>query len=141
MAIELGIKGSSSCTVPSDLTAKSLRSGGLDVLATPIMVALMEEAALLSVRPYLEPGTDTVGTRLDVSHLSATPVGMKVRAESTLVEIDRRRLVFEVKAYDEAGLIGEGRHERFIVEPARPARRCAATWPYSSRPLCSRRCP
>lgn len=62
MAIELGIKGSSSCTVTSDLTAKSLRSGGLDVLATPIMVALMEEAALLSVRPYLEPGTDTVGT-------------------------------------------------------------------------------
>ena len=60
------------------------------------------------MRPYLEPGTDTVGTRLDVSHLSATPVGMKVRAESTLVEIDRRRLVFEVKAYDEAGLIGEG---------------------------------
>ena len=98
MAIELGIKGSSSCTVTSDLTAKSLRSGGLDVLATPIMVALMEEAAQLSVRPYLEPGTDTVGTRLDVSHLSATPVGMKVRAESTLVEIDRRRLVFEVKA-------------------------------------------
>ena len=78
MAIELGIKGSSSCTVTSDLTAKSLRSGGLDVLATPIMVALMEEAALLSVRPYLEPGTDTVGTRLDVSHLSATPVRMKV---------------------------------------------------------------
>ena len=76
MAIELGIKGSSSCTVTSDLTAKSLRSGGLDVLATPIMVALMEEAALLSVRPYLEPGTDTVGTRLDVSHLSATPPDM-----------------------------------------------------------------
>ena len=123
MAIELGIKGSSSCTVTSDLTAKSLRSGGLDVLATPIMVALMEEAALL---PYLEPGTDTVGTRLDVSHLSATPVGMKVRAESTLVEIDRRRLVFEVKAYDEAGLIGEGTHERFVVDMEKFTAKCEA---------------
>lgn len=126
MAIELGIKGSSSCTVTSDLTAKSLRSGGMDVLATPIMVALMEEAALLSVRPYLEPGTDTVGTRLDVSHLSATPVGMKVRAESTLVEIDRRRLVFEVKAYDEAGLIGEGTHERFVVDMEKFTAKCEA---------------
>lgn len=129
MAIELGIKGSSSCTVTSDLTAKSLRSGGLDVLATPIMVALMEEAALLSVRPYLEPGTDTVGTRLDVSHLSATPVGMKVRAESTLVEIDRRRLVFEVKAYDEAGLIGEGTHERFVVDMEKFTAKCEAKRP------------
>ena len=76
MSLELGIKGSSSCTVTQDLTAKALRSGGLDVFATPIMIALMEEASLVSVRPYLEPGMDTVGTHLDVSHLSPTPVGM-----------------------------------------------------------------
>lgn len=126
MALELGIKGSSARTVTTFFTAKALGSGGLDVLATPIMVALMEEAALLSVRPYLEPGMDTVGTKLDVSHLSATPVGMKVRAESELVEIDRRRLVFEVRAYDEAGLIGEGTHERFIVDMEKFMAKCEA---------------
>ena len=126
MSLELGIKGSSSCTVTQDLTAKALRSGGLDVFATPIMIALMEEASLVSVRPYLEPGMDTVGTRLDVSHLSPTPVGMKVTAESELVEIDRRRLVFAVKAYDESGLIGEGTHERFIVDMDKFTAKCEA---------------
>ena len=126
MSFELGMKGSSSCTVTKELTARSLRSGGLDVLATPIMVSLMEEASLLSVRPYLEPGTDTVGTRLDVSHLSASPVGLKVWAESELIEIDRRRLVFSVKAYDEAGLIGEGTHERFVVDIEKFCAKCEA---------------
>ena len=121
MSLELGIKGSASCTVTKDLTAKALRSGGLDVFATPIMIALMEEASLVSVRPYLEPGTDTVGTHLDVSHLSPTPVGMKVT-----VEIDRRRLVFAVKAYDETGLIGEGKHERFIVDMDKFTAKCEA---------------
>ena len=126
MSLELGIKGSASCTVTKDLTAKALRSGGLDVFATPIMIALMEEASLVSVRPYLEPGTDTVGTHLDVSHLSPTPVGMKVTAESELIEIDRRRLVFAVKAYDESGLIGEGTHERFIVDMDKFTAKCEA---------------
>ena len=126
MSLELGIKGSASCTVTQDQTAKSLRSGGLDVFATPIMIALMEEASLVSVRPYLEPGTDTVGTHLDVSHLSPTPVGMKVTAESELIEIDRRRLVFAVKAYDETGLIGEGKHERFIVDMDTFTAKCEA---------------
>ena len=126
MSLELGIKGSSSCTVTQDLTAKALRSGGLDVFATPIMIALMEEASLVSVRPYLEPGMDTVGTHLAVSPLSPTPVGMKVTAESELVEIDRRRLVFAVKAYDESGLIGEGTHERFIVDMDKFTAKCEA---------------
>lgn len=126
MSLAIGIKGSSSCTVTPDTTAKSLRSGGLDVFATPMMIALMEEASLLTVRPYLEPGTDTVGTRLDVSHLAATPVGMKVTAESELIEIDRRRLVFAVKAYDESGLIGEGTHERFIVDIDKFIAKCEA---------------
>ena len=110
MAIELGLKGTACCIVDEKNTAKSLRSGGLEVLATPIMVALMEEAALKSVRPYL----------------SATPVGLKAWAESELVEIDRRKLVFEVKAYDEAGLIGEGRHERFIVDIEKFTSKCFA---------------
>ena len=116
MSLELGIKGSASCTVTKDLTAKALRSGGLDVFATPIMIALMEEASLVSVRPYLEPGMDTVGTHLDVSHLSPTPVGMKVTAESELI----------VKAYDETGLIGEGKHERFIVDMDKFTAKCEA---------------
>ena len=126
MSLELGIKGSASCTVTKDLTAKALRSGGLDVFATPIMIALMEEASLVSVRPYLEPGTDTVGTHLDVSHLSPTPVGMKVTAESELIEIDRRRLVFAVKAYDETGLIGEGTHQRAVITVDRFMDKCQA---------------
>ena len=116
MPLELGIKGSARCTVTDKDTAKALGSGGLDVLSTPIMVSLMENAALTSVRPYLDEGMDTVGTRLDISHDSATPVGMDAWAESELIEIDRRRLVFSVKAYDSAGLIGQGTHERFIVD-------------------------
>lgn len=126
MSLEIGLKGSTRCIVKQDMTAKALRSGGLDVLATPIMVALMEEAALLCVRPHLAPGTDTVGTRIEVSHLSATPVGMEVRTECELIELDRRRLLFSVKAYDEAGLIGEGRHERFIVDMDKFLAKCEA---------------
>ena len=116
MPLEKGIKGSSSCTVTLNDTAKALGSGGLDVLSTPKLIALMENAALVSVRPYLEEGMDTVGTKLDVAHVAGTPVGMTVRAEAELIEIDRRRLVFSVKAWDEVELVGEGTHERFIVD-------------------------
>ena len=79
------------------------------------MVGLMEQAAQMSVAPYLAEGEGTVGTKLEISHDAATPLGMKVWAESELIEIDRRRLVFEVKAFDECGQIGAGRHERFII--------------------------
>lgn len=113
--MELGIKGCAETEVNEINTAKKVGSGTLEVFATPCMVALMEEAALSSVAPYLAEGEGTVGTKLEISHDAATPLGMKVRAESTLVEIDRRRLVFEVSAYDECGLIGKGKHERFIV--------------------------
>ena len=100
----------------NELTAKNVGSGTVSVFATPMMVALMEKTCLQSVRPYLEAGQDTVGTRVDVSHSAATPVGMTVRCESELVEIDRRRLVFRVTARDDAGVVGEGTHERFIVD-------------------------
>ena len=96
-------------------TAKAMGSGTLDVFATPAMVALMESAAYRSVAAELEPGMGTVGTLMNVEHVSATPVGMRVTAESELTEIDGRRLVFTVKALDDAGLIGTGTHERFIV--------------------------
>lgn len=124
MPLEIGIKGSSSCTVTLNDTAKALGSGGLDVLSTPKLIALMENAALLSVRPYLEEGSDTVGTLLNVKHLAATPVGMTVRAEAELIEIDRHRLVFSVKAWDEVELVGEGTHERFIVDMEKFTNKC-----------------
>ena len=99
-----------------DVTAKNVGSGTVAVLATPMMVALMEKTCLLSVRPCLEEGQDTVGTRVDVTHTAATPVGMTVRCESELIGIDRRRLVFRVVARDDAGIVGEGTHERFIID-------------------------
>ena len=114
--MEIGIKGRVETVVNDGNTAKFVGSGALDVFATPNMIGLMEQAAQASVAPYLEEGQGTVGTKIEVSHDAATPLGMKVWAESELIEIDRRRLVFEVRAYDEAGLIGQGRHERFIIQ-------------------------
>ncbi len=113
--LKVGIIGKAEATVDSTNTAKAVGSGELQVFATPSMIALMEKAAYTSVKDVLEEGCGTVGTLIDVKHTSATPVGMKVSCESTLVEIDSRRLVFDIKAYDEKGVIGEARHERFIV--------------------------
>ena len=114
--LEIGIKGSGEAVVTEALTAKAMGSGELPVYATPAMAALIEETAWKSVAPALEPGQGTVGTKLDISHLAATPLGRKVRCETELIEIDRRRLVFSAAVYDEAGKIGEGAHERFIVD-------------------------
>jgi predicted thioesterase len=113
--LKAGIKGKKEITVTQELTAKAMSSGALDVFATPAMIALMENTAFLSVAAELEPGSGTVGTALNVKHVSATPVGMKVTCETELVKVDGRALTFSVKAYDEAGLIGEGEHERFII--------------------------
>ena len=104
--MELGIKGTNSVVVTPELTAAAVGSGMLPVYATPSMIALMENTACASVAPYLEEGQGTVGTLLNVKHLSATPVGMEVTCETELVEIDRKRLVFRVEAHDAAGLIG-----------------------------------
>ncbi len=114
--LKTGIEGKQEITVTAENTAKAMGSGTLDVFATPAMIALMEETSWRSIAPFLEEGEGTVGTELAVKHVSATPVGMKVRCESRLQEVDGRRLVFQVSAYDEAGLIGEGSHERFIVK-------------------------
>jgi predicted thioesterase len=113
--LKVGLKGTQTITVTKDLTAKALGSGTLDVYATPAMIALMENTAYNSVQPYLEEGQGSVGTSLNVKHLSASPIGMEIVCETTLTEIDRRRLVFEVKAFDRSGCIGEGTHERFLV--------------------------
>ena len=114
--MEIGIKGRAETVVNHENTAKFVGSGELEVFATPQMIALMEQAAASSVAGELEEGQGTVGTLLNVSHDAATPRGMKVWAETELVEVDRRRLVFDVKAYDECGLIGQGKHERFIIQ-------------------------
>ena len=114
--LELGLKGKQEAVVEEKYTAKALGSGGLDVLATPAMIALSEKTCLLSVQDYLEEGTSTVGTQVNMAHLAATPVGMKVTCESELIEIDRRRLKFSVVVFDEKEKIAEGTHERFIVD-------------------------
>ena len=114
--LTIGIKGNETVTVSNDNTAATMGSGTLAVFATPAMIALMEKTAYTSVQNELDEGMGSVGTYLDVKHLAATPLGMTVTCEAELCEIDNRRLVFTVKAYDEAGLIGEGRHERFIVQ-------------------------
>ncbi len=117
--VEIGIKGRQDEIVTEELTASHIGSGVVRVFATPMMISLMEKTCQRSVVPYLEEGQETVGTRVDIAHVSSTPIGMKVWCESELVDIDRRRLVFKVAAYDEKGLIGEGRHERFIIDIAR----------------------
>ncbi len=114
--LEIGIKGYSEETVSMEKTASVVHSGNLLVYATPAMIALMETAAYESVAPHLEDGMSTVGTLVNIKHLAATPVGMKVHAKTKLVEMDKRRLVFKVEAYDERGMIGEGMHERFIIQ-------------------------
>lgn len=114
--LEIGIKGYQEVQVTEENTAAALGSGLLKVFATPAMIALMECTAWKSVADQLEDGEGTVGTHLDVAHLAATPMGMKITCESELIEVDGRKLVFKVAAYDEAGLIGEGTHERFIVK-------------------------
>lgn len=113
--LELHIKGTAALTVTDEVTAATVGSGMLPVFATPSMIALIEKAAAESVASDLEPGMTTVGTKLDIAHTAATPVGMAVRAETELSEIDGRRLVFTVRAFDEVGEIGSGTHERFIV--------------------------
>ena len=119
MPLTPGLRGRAETAVTPENTAAAAGSGALPVFATPCMIALMEKAAMLSVQPFLAEGQGSVGTRIEVSHLAATPVGMTVRAETELTEIDRKRLCFSVRAYAGEELIGEGRHERFIVNSER----------------------
>ena len=117
--METGIKGRKSVTVKESNTAAAVGSGTLQVFATPAMIALIEATASESVASSLEQGTSTVGTRLDVAHTAATPVGMEVVCETELVEVDRRRLVFNVVVRDDVGEVGSGTHERFVVDDSK----------------------
>ena len=117
--LSVGIKGNLERTVTEDLTAEALGSGLLPVFATPAAVALAEETAWRSVAGELEEGQGTVGTLMELAHIAATPLGMNVRCETELVEVDRRKLVFTVKIYDEKEKVADGRHERFIIDNAK----------------------
>lgn len=115
MSVTVGIKGYAEEMVTEQNTAAAACSGALPVFGTPFMCALMEKASWTSIAPYLNEGEGTVGTRLNIAHLSATPVGAKVWAESEVTLVDGKRLELKVAAYDQKGLIGEGTHERFII--------------------------
>lgn len=119
--MEIGVKGNKELVVTEALLANQVGSGLVAVYATPMMVAGMEGTAAESVQALLEPGKTTVGMHLDVSHESATPLGMKVRFETELVDIasNGKILTFRVAAFDEAGPIGHGTHKRAVVDRAR----------------------
>lgn len=114
--IQTGLTCKKKITVTPEMTAAAMGSGALEVLATPSMIALMEGTAQEAVQNLLEDGQGTVGTRIDVRHLAATPVGMDVTCTAEVTEVDRRRIVFTVKAKDEKEVIGEGIHERFVID-------------------------
>ena len=115
MSLTPGLTGEARTTVVHENSAAAVGAGGVEVFGTPMMIALMENAAWRAVEDSLEEGDVTVGTAVNVRHLAATPLGQQVRATAELIEIDGRRLVFKVEAYDEKRKIGEGQHERFIV--------------------------
>ena len=115
MEITIGMKGEAFTDVSREDTAKEVGSGDLLVYATPCMVALMEGAACEAIAECLAEGQTTVGTMLNIEHISATPVGLEVRAEAEVTEVSGKVITFNVKAYDEAGEIGRGSHKRVIV--------------------------
>ena len=120
----VGLKHTVTDTVTKDNTADKVGSGLLPVYATPSMIALMEKCASECVAPYLEEGKASVGTMLNVKHVAASPIGIKISCTATLTEIDGRRLVFSLEAFDENGLIGEGTHERFVIDTERFMAKC-----------------
>lgn len=117
--LKVGMTYTSEIVVEMKDTAAAFGSGEIKVFATPMMIGLMENAALHAVDPHLPEGYKTVGTHLDVSHLAATPIGMKARAVAELTAIEGKKLTFKVTAYDEQEKIGEGTHNRYIINSAK----------------------
>ena len=114
--IPLDISSTQSLLVEQEHTAKILGSGEVEVLATPIMIALMESAALFAAQMYLPTDWTTVGTKVNVEHIRPTPLGAEISAKATLVKKEDRVLHFQVEAYDNHGLIGQGTHQRFVIQ-------------------------
>ena len=115
MEITVGMKGEVGTLVEREDTAKEVGSGSLLVYATPCMVALMEGAACEAIQEALSDTQTTVGTELNIQHISATPVGLEVRAEAEVIAVEGKVITFQVTAFDEAGEIGNGTHKRVIV--------------------------
>lgn len=128
MSVKTGIKGRAEIIVAPEHTAKAVGSGALEVLATPMMAALMEQAAWTSIQPELEEGQGSVGTALILSHDAPTPVGMKVWAESEVVGVEGRNIAFSINVYDESGLVGSCAHQRAIIDNEKFFTRCQNKW-------------
>jgi fluoroacetyl-CoA thioesterase len=135
--LQAGMLFEKTITVTDALTAKHLAGEVVAVFSTPELVRFVEICALEGVRPFLKSGQDTVGTRVDIRHLAATPVGMRVTARCTLTEVDRRRLSFTFEVHDDLDKIGEGTHERFIIDRDKQQQRLQeklARWKASAGP-------
>jgi len=116
MSLTPGLVGEAELTATAESTAAAVGSGSVAVLATPVLIGLMEAAAVRAVQPHLAEGETTVGTAVNVRHVAATPVGLQVRAKAALEQVDGRRLVFRVEAFDDREQVGIGTHERYIVQ-------------------------
>lgn len=127
MILDTGLRGDAKLHVGDGDTARALGSGSVDVLGTPRLIALCEEAAVNSLSNVLEPGTTTVGMRIQFDHLQPTPVGTEVVAEAVLERVDGRRLVFTVSASDPGGLVGAGKITRVLVDVDRFMSKCCAS--------------
>ena len=117
--IKVGLKYESQTVVSTTNTANTLGSGDMEVFATPAMIALMENAAMMAVAPHLDEGASTVGIEMATSHIKASPIGATITAYAELISAEGRKLSFKVKAWDEQGVIGEGNHTRFVVDRER----------------------
>lgn len=124
--LRTGLEGRAELVVSEAHTAPEIGSGRIHVLATPVMINLIEAAALDAVEALLPNGHQSLGTRLDVTHVAATPVGMRAMATARVVAVEGRKITFRVEARDEVDLIGEGTHERVVVNVARFDQRIAA---------------
>jgi len=123
--IKVGLTNEKTWVVEKEHLASAIKSGLVEALSTPMLVAFCEECARMTVDPLLPSGQKTVGTKISLRHLAATPPGMRVTVRAELVEVDDRRLRFHVEAYDEVEPIGEAEHERFVIDEARFNRRLA----------------
>ena len=119
MSLEIGLKGRAETIVTEQNTAEAIGSGLVPVFGSPYMIALMENAAVNAIQPCLATDEGSVGTLLNIAHSSATPIGMKVWANAAVTAVEGKKITFEVTAFDEAGEIGHGTHERFIIKPER----------------------
>jgi len=125
--IPIGAKGGFELVVGADHLANRYKDATLPpVLATPVMIMIMENAALNAIKPYLDRGQSALGTRVDVTHLAATPVGRKVTGEAEVTGVDGRRVEFSVRAFDGAELIGAGTHQRTLIDLAKFGERLRA---------------